>query len=45
MLLTLGVSLRWVDHTNHASLAMSWESTVEPDWVGIVDGDGEGLWL
>lgn len=33
--------LRRVDHTNHASIAVSDLSAVEPDWVCIVHGEGE----
>jgi hypothetical protein len=33
--------LRWVDHANHACLAMAWYRAVEPNGIGVLDGYGE----
>lgn len=39
--------LRWVDDQGHSGLAMRQYglSAVDPDWVGIIDGEGEHLGL
>jgi hypothetical protein len=38
-------SLRLINHAGHATFAMAWEGTVEPDWLGVIDGDGECIGL
>ena len=39
------IVLRWVYDTNHTSLTMAWESTIKPEWVGIINSNGESFWL
>ena len=35
------MDLRSVDHANHATVTMSWNGAIEPNGVGVLDGDGE----
>jgi hypothetical protein len=30
-------NLRWIYYAGHAALAMSWEGTVEPNGIGVID--------
>jgi hypothetical protein len=36
-------ALRWVNHAGHSALAMSWEGTVEPDGISVVDCYSEDI--
>jgi hypothetical protein len=38
-------SIRWVDHADHAALAVSWDCAVEPDGIGVIDSDSEDIGL
>jgi hypothetical protein len=40
-----GASSRWINDSNHAGLTVSDLSTVEPDWVGIIDSHGKYVLL
>jgi hypothetical protein len=35
--------LRRINHSNHSQLAVSWDCTVKPNWIRIVDGDSENV--
>jgi len=37
--------IRGIDHTGHAALAMSWEGTVEPNGIGVIDCYSEDVCL
>lgn len=39
------IDLRLVDHTSHSLLAMSWNSTVEPNGLSVVDDELECIWV